>query len=500
MTSAARHDIVGTRLDVEQSRLGHDAAARVEQRRSERCSRPNSAVTRVVLVGILVAGFLFRLWGLGARRLNFDESFTAMAGRRPLGDLVHYLAHNDSHPPLDFVLRAPLARAGVGELVFRLPSVLFSCAALVLFAWWMRRRGLAGMVAVALMAVAAFQVAHGREARMYAEMELVGVAAAIVLEAWLRRPRSWHATAIGALTFVGSMTHVSMLLLATGLFAAAGGRRDREAWRWRVSISAGVAAWALLWGPWFAVQTRGGHSDWVPPTSFPSLEDALARLVTYNSLAYVPVLLAVGAGTLVLARHDRVLARAWACSFLVPVAVAAVAGLVAPVMLDRTFTVVAWAPLVALGFLVAELTRRSRAAGLVTVIVLAAVTIPSVVASYALRTGPDRALRVLEQRARPGDVVAVQGVLKIVELQWSIGVREGLATRPVAVHELPDTAALVLGHAVPTGRVWLLDEHGSRVNAFAQCASAWRSGAARVLCIRRPPPASQRALSSTRTP
>ena len=95
-----------------------------------------------------------------------------------------------------------------------------------------------------------------------------------------------------------------------------------------------------------------------------------------------------------------------------------------------------------------------------------------------------RALHVLEQRARPGDVVAVHDVLKVVELQWSIGVRERMPTRPFAVPDLPDTAALVLGHTGLTGRIWLLDEHGARIKAFAQCAPPWASGATRVLCIR----------------
>jgi hypothetical protein len=441
-----------------------------------------------LLLLLVAAGAILRFWGLGTRRLNFDESFTAMAARRPLGDLFHYLAHRDSHPPLDYLLRAPLARAGASEFLFRLPSVLCSCAALALFAWWMRRRGIAGAVAVALMAVAAFQVARGREGRMYAEMELIGVAAAVLADTWLRRPRSWHAPVMGALVFVGSLTHISMFLLGTGLVAVAGTRRDRDAWRWRAWLAGGAAVWAAVWGPWFIVQARGGHSDWVPATTFPGVEDALGRLVTYRSGLYAPILIAVGIGALVLRRRDRTLARVWTCAFVVPVLAGAVAGLAAPVMLDRTFTVVAWAPLVALGFLTAELLRRSRVLGICAMAALAAATIPSALASYNLRTGPDVGLRALEERARPGDVVAIHGVAYAVELDWSLGVRWHVPMQRVAIGELPNTAALALGHAPPTGRIWLLALHGARVKEFEPCAPTWNSGTSRVFCIRRTSP------------
>ena len=433
---------------------------------------------------LVCAGVVLRFWSLGTHRLNFDESFTAMAARRPLGDLFRFLAHHDSHPPLDFLLRAPLARAGASEFLFRLPSVLCSCAALAVFAWWVRRRGIAGAVAVGLMAGGAFQLARGREARMYAEMELLGVVAAVLTYAWLRRARSWHSPLMGVLVLAGSMTHVSMLLLGAGLLTVPGVRRDREAWRWRASLVGGVVAWAAIWGPSFMVQARGGHSSWIGPTTFSRLEDALGRLVTYRSGFFVPVLLAVGLGALVLRRCDPTLARVWTCAFAVPVAVGAVAGTIAPVVLDRTFTVVAWAPLLAIGYLVARVVRLSRPIGIVAIVAIAAITVPSALSSYSLRTGPDVALRELERRAAPGDVVAVNSS-KAVELQWSLGVRGRLPARPVTLHDLPATNALLLGPGPPTGRIWLLDQHRSAVYALARCAPTWASGDSRVLCLAR---------------
>src|SRR5690606_23397870 len=115
-----------------------------------------------------------RLWDLGATRFGYDEAFTAMAARMPLGSMFAYLRAHDSHPPLDYLFHLPLARLGAGEFAYRLPSVACVIAALALFAWWMRTRGRAGVVATAVFALSAFLVVHGRTARGYAELELIG--------------------------------------------------------------------------------------------------------------------------------------------------------------------------------------------------------------------------------------------------------------------------------------------------------------------------------------
>ena len=83
-----------------------------------------------MLVALVTVGAVFRLWGLGANRLNYDEAFTAMAGRLPVGSLFPFLRTHDSHPPLDYLLHLPLARLGVSAFWFRLPGVVCSVAAL----------------------------------------------------------------------------------------------------------------------------------------------------------------------------------------------------------------------------------------------------------------------------------------------------------------------------------------------------------------------------------
>ena len=184
-----------------------------------------------LLAFIVVIGAGLRLWHLGASRFSYDEAFTAMAGRLPLGGLADFITRHDSHPPLDYLIHAPFARAGVSEFWFRFPSVSVSIAALALLAWWLRSRRGVAIWATIVMAVDPFQISHGRDARMYAELEFIGVAIAALTSAWLTRPRSRHAVLLGVLVFGGLLTHVSMFLLAAGLMTVPGLRRDRAAWQ-----------------------------------------------------------------------------------------------------------------------------------------------------------------------------------------------------------------------------------------------------------------------------
>ena len=225
------------------------------------------AVPGWVLPLIVVLGVALRVWRILSNGLTFDESFTALAARLPVGDLLSYLRHNDSHPPLDYLIRAPFARAGASDFLLRSPSLLFSCAALALFAWWMRERGWLGVIATALMAASTFQVLYGGDARMYALLQLLGVAAAIITERWLRAPARWHAWAIGAVLLVALFDHVSGALLGAGLLAVAGVRRDRDAWRWRLVVTGAGLVWLAAWGPVMVDQLGGQWASWIPRTT-----------------------------------------------------------------------------------------------------------------------------------------------------------------------------------------------------------------------------------------
>lgn len=439
----------------------------------------------LTLIGVVILGAVVRMWHLGAGSLNFDESFTAMVGRLSLSRVFGFLTAHDSHPPFDYLVQLPLARAGANAFVFRLPAALCSIAALALFAWWMRHRGLAGIAATAAMSICAFQVAHGREARMYAPMELIGVGTAVVAESWLRAPRVRHAVVVGALTFVGLMTHVSMLLVVVGLIALAGRRRDAAAWRWRAGVTSGTAAWALLWGSSFLVQARGGHSSWIPHTTLARFMSTIGSLVTNQSGFGVLVVAAIVAGSILCWHRDRTLAMVLVCCFVVPAVLAGVLGLRAPVLLDRTLTVASWGPLVALGYLVDALVRRARVVGIAAVVVAAAGMLSALPQAVRV-TAATVPLAQLEREARSGDVIAVQPFSKGVELYWTLAVRgdDGPA-RAMQLDGIRNSVALALTGRRPSGRIWLVQYKSTKLDLrhYHLCARVWHHGPTRMFCL-----------------
>ena len=352
----------------------------------------------------------------------------------------------------------------------------------------MRDRGRVGITATAAMSICAFQVAYAREARMYGPMELIGVSIAVLADSWLRRPRRAHALIVGVLTFVGLMTHISMGLVAVGLLALAGCRRDRDAWRWRAGVATGVAGWAVLWGPSFLVQSRGGHSSWIPHTTVVRFLDTVSALVTGRSGVSALVVVAIIAGGVACWRRDRTLGTVLVCCFAIPALLAAVLGLHAPVLLARTLTVVAWGPLLALGYLVDTLFRRARVVGGVAV-VLGVLTMLSSVPAALGPPGPTAALRELDRVARPGDVIAVQPPSKGIELYWTMGVRsDDGPVRAVQLSGIHRAVALALTGREPSGRLWLMQISRQPIDLrrYHLCAHTWLHGPTRMLCIRWP--------------
>ena len=439
-----------------------------------------------VLPAIVVLGIALRGWRILSNGLTFDESFTALAGRLPVGDLLSYLRHNDSHPPLDYLLRAPFARAGASDFLLRSPSLLFSSVALVLFAWWMRGRSWLGVIATALMAVSTFQVLYGGDARMYALLQLLGVSAAIITERWLRDPAPWHAWAIGAVLLVALSDHVSGALLGAGLLAVAGFRRDRDAWRWRLVVTGTGVLWLGVWGPVMLDQLGGQWASWIPRTTPLGFAQTVSRQLTLAESVAPLVRAAAIAGGGVLCRRDRVLGRLWLALGVLPFALAAVVGVFASFLFDRTLTLASWAPLLALAFLLDAARRRSRTvgAGLAITAVLF-VAVASCTFLLDKRWDYDLSVERLEQVARPGDVIAVRPARYGILVDWRIGVRGDRPTRHVSVPDLGDADSLLVAGRERTGRVWLLTPLGSRTDfaGYARCAPRWNDQVTEILCL-----------------
>jgi hypothetical protein len=214
----------------------------------------------------------------------------------------------------------------------------------------------------------------------------------------------------------------------------------------------------------------------------------VGQLATTVSAWHLVAVALIVVGGVLLQRRDAVVARVWTCCFVVPVAIAALAGLFAPVLLDRTLTVVSWGALFAIAIVVEAVVSRVPRIGVVAAIVVVAVGVPSAVRAVETRSTPDVVIRHLESMVKPGDVVAVHPARRRPEIVWPLVVSTDTRAQNRRVPALPDVAAIELGNATPSGRVWLLEwKARHHVDAgLSRCAPDWRYGSARVFCLQLP--------------
>jgi hypothetical protein len=340
------------------------------------------------------------------------------------------------------------------------------------------------VVATALVAVSTFQLVYGGEARMYALLQLLGVAIAVVTESWLRQPRPWHAWAIGALLLVALLDHVSGFLLGAGLLLVAGRRTDGEAWRWRAATVAAGVVWAVLWGSAFVEQLHGSDTSWIPRTTPRGFMEVVARHVTFTEGLAPLVFVAVVAGGVLLARSDRVTGRLWWCLGAVPFALAGVLGIFSSFLFDRVLSLSSWAAPLAVAVALGELWRRSRPVGTAIAAIALVAALASSVSFLRQPWAYDRAIAHLDRVVQPGDVVASYPARFGALVDWRIGVRGALAATAVDVG-LRDTDGVAVGSG-DSGRVWLLVwvDGALDLRGLERCAPTWTDGTTRILCIR----------------
>lgn len=395
---------------------------------------------------------------MGGQDLTFDEAFTASAARKPVGELFTFLRDSDTHPPLDYLVRKPFADAG-SDLVVRIPSVGFAILALLLLAHWMRPKGSFGAFTTAAASVMPFLVAHGREARMYSLVMLLGVATAVGADRWLRRPSGKLAAAMAIIGLLAMLSHSAAIPAVASMGLLPGLRRDRAAWVYRGWMVSSFVAWAALWGPSFADQSEAASdpSYWVPTTSISWLETVAGALISSRSalihVSFVVLLLGLAA---LIARRDSV---AWVASlaFIVPFVVLAVAGLELRLLLPRSFAFGAWAVSAAIGAGVDWLRTTSGVrGGAVGLLLVGVLLVPSTL--DIVRQGREELveLDVLRTRLEPGDEISIAPSWFRPLLEWNFVAKHGFTV----LGEREGRFVIVDQSAPRSGRVHLLDTRG----------------------------------------
>src|SRR5690242_9026621 len=130
--------------------------------------------------GLFCAALLIRLATLSSESLWYDEAFTGIIARLSLPQMIAATA-NDVHPPLYYLVEWMIVRV-FGESVFilRLSSAVFSSLAAVEL-WRLVKQVAserAAWIGAGLFMIAPGQLYYAQEARMYALLTLLVIAAA----------------------------------------------------------------------------------------------------------------------------------------------------------------------------------------------------------------------------------------------------------------------------------------------------------------------------------
>lgn len=128
-------------------------------------------LSTIVILAIIAAYILLRLWRLSDSCLWFDEIFSVHAAEQPWGELFRFVALDLIHPPL-FYVRLKLWVQVVGDGVFwlRLLPVIISCLAIAPFLLLCRELKLkfsTTALALFLLAVNGSLIKYAQEVRMY---------------------------------------------------------------------------------------------------------------------------------------------------------------------------------------------------------------------------------------------------------------------------------------------------------------------------------------------
>ncbi|MEU0520004.1 hypothetical protein [Streptosporangium sp. NPDC006007] len=394
-----------------------------------------------------ILAFAIALWRIDVPSFWRDESVSVMAATMPLGELWELLHHIDAVHALYYLLLRPFA-AFDGEFAARLPSALAVAAAAFGVAAIGRRAAAprtgaeagtearpeagaeAGLFAGLVYAVLPMVSRYGQEARSYALVSAVAVAATWVL---LGERRSRYAGYGLLVALLGWLHLYALLLLPAHAVIVARGRGRGEIVPWSVS----VAGAGLLLAP-LAVVASGQRDEQLFWLKVPGLGDLAGFGVEmvgggqpWRATPLPALLLALLAALALLGawygRRSRTEAVAEAGT-------RTVAGAPSPVTVTVTMVAVPWLLLpVALSFLISQVYPVYNAryvmfvlpavallagAGLVALrraplrwAVLAALVALSATAHLAVRgpsARPDdlRALAAeLSVRERPGDAV-----------------------------------------------------------------------------------------------
>lgn len=335
----------------------------------------------ILIVGAVVAAAVSLAIGL-AQSVWFDEAYSIMVAKQPIGHLIH-LTGMDTHPPLYYMLLKAWAGVfGWSELALRSLSVLAAGGAIVFGGLLVRRLfGVrAALIALPFVAVAPFLLRYGFEIRMYALASLIGIAATYVLVRALAakgRQRWWLYAIYAVLVAIGVYTlyYTALLWIAHFVWLAWLTYQQKKPVikaPWLLAYAGSVVLF-LPWLPTFLSQVGNGAlapisqamtlDNLLGIVSFEFLYQPVWQLDALESLLMVFVLLVAGYFAVrafkLTDKKQRPYLTLLALYMLVPVAILTLVSIFRPMYVERYLAHIVIGGLLFVGVSVAIVTRKS---------------------------------------------------------------------------------------------------------------------------------------------
>lgn len=147
---------------------------------------------RLLLTGVVVCGFLLRVYCLGAKNLWLDEMWSVVVARMPLHSVLWSIQNQDPNGALYDLLLHFWMSFGQSEAAIR-SSALVCGVALIPVMYLLGKQFFnksVGLIAAALVAVNLFHIQYSQEARAYSLVVLLVSLSSLFLARYFERP-SW---------------------------------------------------------------------------------------------------------------------------------------------------------------------------------------------------------------------------------------------------------------------------------------------------------------------
>ena len=384
-------------------------------------------------MALTVVAAALRLYGIGHQSLWFDEAYTAMLVKLPLGRMLSTIPKTESTPYLYYLLAWAWTHIfGRGAADLRSLSALLGTA-VVPIAYLATQRLIANRrAALAVAALAAFNpllIWYSQEARAY-ELLVLTSACSLLAFAYAREHptrRRLGAWALASAIALVSHYDAALVVVPEAVWLLATYRRSLEAWLAAAFVAA--CGGALL--PLLIAQSGAGNADWIKKAP---LNDRLGQILPqfllgtgtrgYVELKWLGFVLAAGALGLLAgfaSSTDRRRAAGVAAIMLAGFAIVmAVDAAGSDTILTRNLLAL-WLPL---AMLVAAGLSTSRAgrAGVASTAVLCAIGLTATVSVATTGTlqRPDWAAvaKALGPWPRAGDPAATTRLIIVQENRW----------------------------------------------------------------------------------